>query len=96
MRKRVASVRDMDFDEAVHSGERQNPNPETVALLSESRTGEEVAGGIASRKSRGDSLRELDQLSYREIASIVGIPVGTVMSRLSRAREIREKIVRRH
>lgn len=31
-------------------------------------------------------LREIEELSYRDIAEVTGVPAGTVMSRLNRAR----------
>ncbi len=36
-------------------------------------------------------LRELEELSYKEIAAVVSLPVGTVMSRLSRGRQLIQK-----
>jgi RNA polymerase sigma-70 factor (ECF subfamily) len=36
-------------------------------------------------------LRELHGLGYREIAAVIGTPVGTVMSRLARARALLQR-----
>jgi RNA polymerase sigma-70 factor (ECF subfamily) len=36
-------------------------------------------------------LREMEELSYKEIATVTGVPIGTVMSRLARARRLMQR-----
>ena len=38
-------------------------------------------------------MRELEDLSYKDIATVAGIPIGTVMSRLARGRELLRRAI---
>ena len=41
-------------------------------------------------------LRELHELSYKEMSTVIGVPIGTVMSRLARARKRLASDLERH
>jgi RNA polymerase sigma-70 factor (ECF subfamily) len=61
---------------------------ERIALLREG------LGDIESRHRKILLLREFDGLSYQEIAEVMSIPLGTVRSRLARARDrLREQLI---
>ena len=77
-----------DFDEAVLTKESDEPDPETSHFLKvQSQLISEAIEKLPIEFREVVILRELEELSYKEIASITGIPIGTVMSRLSRARK---------
>jgi RNA polymerase sigma-70 factor (ECF subfamily) len=94
LRRMGASVQNTDFDETLHSDGQPGPDPETALLLAErSDLVRKSLAQLAEEYREVLVLRELEQLSYREIANIAGIPVGTVMSRLSRARKRLQQIL---
>jgi RNA polymerase sigma-70 factor (ECF subfamily) len=76
------------FDAEIHSVASESANPETLLLH---RANQQMlrdaleALPVALREIV--VLRELEELSYKEIAAMTAVPLGTVLSRLARARK---------
>jgi RNA polymerase sigma-70 factor (ECF subfamily) len=66
--------------------EAQDTPEDTVLRHRDSSSVQRLVAALAEPFRETFVLREVESLSYREIAEIVGAPVGTVMSRLARAR----------
>ncbi|WNC71479.1 RNA polymerase sigma factor RpoE [Thalassotalea psychrophila] len=90
---------DIDVEEAefYDSGEalRENASPEKLLLTDEIRqlifkTIEQLPEELRT----AINLRELDGLSYEEIANVMDCPVGTVRSRIFRARDAVDKKIK--
>ena len=95
-RERAAGAPE-ELDEQVHAPDSAAPgavlvfpvNPEAAAI---ERAGRELVHGclrtLPPDYREALILRELHGCSYKEIAAMCGVPIGTVMSRLSRARRL--------
>lgn len=87
----------LPLDDELHEAQSGDPNPEAILL--------ENANALELRQAVEELppefrevlvLRELDELSYQQIAAVADLPLGTVMSRLARARKRLQKILVRH
>ena len=76
------------FDEEQHSHDACGSDPESLLMHGDDVTLiERAMSSLSSRFRQLLVLRELQGLSYQEVADVMGVPIGTVMSGLSRARE---------
>jgi RNA polymerase sigma-70 factor (ECF subfamily) len=83
-----------ELDEEMHGIDYEMSNPETVLLAAARsdlvhRALEELPVPLREIVI----LREMEGMSYKEIAEVAALPIGTVMSRLARARARLEKLL---
>jgi RNA polymerase sigma-70 factor (ECF subfamily) len=76
------------FDEEIHTIENEASNPAKLVLKSDDREMlKQALEELPVEFREVVVLRDLEELSYKQVAEIANIPLGTVMSRLARARE---------
>jgi len=91
----------MSFDENIHMDDSLYPFQSSISnaldyeleIKEDQRSVQNAIESLPTEFREVIVLRELEELSYREIATVMNIPHGTVMSRLSRAREYLKKIL---
>ena len=76
-------------DETAAPLRSEAPDPEEVSLrASERRRLDALIAELPEDFREALILREMEDMSYRQIAEVTGAPIGTVMSRLARARAL--------
>lgn len=94
MKRNKNSLEAVAFEESHHSDPDAGINPEELVLRAADRQRvREAVESLPLEYREAIVLREMEGLSYKEIAGIAGVPLGTVMSRLARARNLlRERL----
>ncbi len=88
-RRRVVSLPDHGDAADLHAMVESPPDPERLTMeRDDERTLERLLARLSVEHREVLMLREIDEMSYREIAVILSMPIGTVMSRLARARAV--------
>src|SRR3982751_5286400 len=87
LRRNSAHDADVTFDEQLHATESAGTGAgEQLDREFDQQTVRNAIESLPAEFRESITLRELEGCSYKEIADITSVPVGTVMSRLSRAR----------
>ena len=92
-KNRPREVRAADDEEL---GAVEDPSVDPALLLARSANVAAVRGAIEKLPAEFREiivLRELEECSYKEISDVAGVPIGTVMSRLARARKQLQEIL---
>jgi RNA polymerase sigma factor (sigma-70 family) len=81
-----------DAEDAAPLWQEEQASPETETLRQrDAETIRRLVAELPNPFREAIVLREINDLSYSEIADVVGVPIGTVMSRLARARSMLRK-----
>ncbi len=88
-----------EYDEEIDgiAGALVHDNPEQIAVrASDARWVRSAIATLPVEFREVIELRELEEMTYKEISVIVKVPIGTVMSRLSRGRDLLSQQLNAH